>query len=697
MSGSEASTTPALPRNEYTIGWVCALSTELTAATAMLDQEHELLSNPPGDKNVYTLGSIRKHNIVIACLPKGKQGTTSAAVVATQMLESFSSIKFGLMIGVGGGIPTKDHDIRLGDVVVSTPTSMFPGVVQLDLGKAIEGGGFERIGSLNNPPNNLLAALQRLETRHEMKGSKIKRYVDQMIRKWKNLEQKYNRHDSMKDVLFASDDSTKVINREPRDDVKVHYGLIASGNKVIKDATLRDEINGNLKDHVLCVEMEAAGLMDNFPCLVIRGICDYADSYKTTTGKDMRQPRPLLIAGKIGELSEDVRKISQDQERHARNEMLEWLTPFLNGQEKTLLCQGNPGAGKTILTSAVIEHLQNEQFYNDASGESKVNLAFIYFDFIRKESQRTIDVLASLVKQLARDKPSPPTAVKNLQKKHRDIPASSRSDKDIEVFSGALRHLISGKCTKTFFVIDALDECQDGDKFLETVMAVLRDTDAKLFATTRPSQNGEERFKSGLFLEISALTEDVENYIQGRLPEFTILREENHDIREELKVNLRGEIVVKISSAIDGIFLLAKFHVDSLLAKTTLAQIRKTLEGLPRGSDAYKQAYEKTIIRIHGQPSEYQQLARRTLGWLACAAREITALELRHALAIRSDSSSSPSEEELESTNFVIKVCMGLVMVERESDVVRLLHHTAFEYLQQNMTCLWSLEDSETL
>lgn len=144
-------------------------------------------------------------------------------------------------------------------------------------------------------------------------------------------------------------------------------------------------------------------------------------------------------------------------------------------------------------------------------------------------------------------------------------------------------------------------------------------------------------------------------------------------------------------------FLLAKFHVDSLLVKTTVAQIRKTLEDLPRGPDAYKQAYEKTIIRIRGQPREHQQLARHTLGWLACAAREITALELRHALAIRGDSGSLPSEEDLESTNFVIKVCMGLVMVERESGVIRLLHYTALEYLQDNMTCLWSLEDSETV
>lgn len=129
------------------------------------------------------------------------------------------------------------------------------------------------------------------------------------------------------------------------------------------------------------------------------------------------------------------------------------------------------------------------------------------------------------------------------------------------------------------------------------------------------------------------------------------------------------------------------------MAKTTLGQIGKTLEDLPRGPGAYKQAYEKTIVRIRGQPSEHQQLARRTLGWLACAAREITALELRHALVIRGNSSSLPSEEDLESTNFVIKVCMGLVIIEGKSGIIRLLHHTALEYLQQNLTCLWNLED----
>ncbi|KAM0511162.1 hypothetical protein ACHAPE_010184 [Trichoderma viride] len=170
----------------------------------------------------------------------------------------------------------------------------------------------------------------------------------------------------------------------------------------------------------------------------------------------------------------------------------------------------------------------------------------------KKESQRTIDIFASLIKQLVRNKPFLLTAVKELQNDYRNIPASSRSDKDIDKFSKTLRHLVSGNSTKTFIVIDALDECHESNKFLEAIFAVLQDTEANLFSTTRPSAGAEKRFKSGLFLDISASTEDVENYVGGRLPEFTVLSDENYDIHEELRMCLKAEIVTKISSAIEG-------------------------------------------------------------------------------------------------------------------------------------------------
>lgn len=68
-------------------------------------------------------------------------------------------------------------------------------------------------------------------------------------------------------------------NQRGSQEIIVHYGTIASGNQVIKDGVTRDRLSSELGG-VLCFEMEAAGLMNSFPCLVIRGICDYADSHK---------------------------------------------------------------------------------------------------------------------------------------------------------------------------------------------------------------------------------------------------------------------------------------------------------------------------------------------------------------------------------------------------------------------------------
>lgn len=114
-----------LSRNDYTVGWICALSIELAASEGMLDEVHQDLDLVQGDKNMYTLGEIGEHNIVMACLPAGDMGITPAGNVATNMLRSFPKIRFGLMVGIGGGAPTRrsrpNEDIRLGDVVVSIP------------------------------------------------------------------------------------------------------------------------------------------------------------------------------------------------------------------------------------------------------------------------------------------------------------------------------------------------------------------------------------------------------------------------------------------------------------------------------------------------------------------------------------------------------------------------------------------------
>jgi nucleoside phosphorylase len=151
---------------DYTVGWVCALPIELAAATAILDEKHQSLPHDDNDPYLYTLGCIGEHNVVLACLPAGQMGTNSAAVVATRMQSKFPSLRIGLMVGIGGGVPSTEADIQLGDVVISQPHATQGGVVQYDFGKTGVGGRLTPTGFLNTPPTVLLNAISKLRSNH---------------------------------------------------------------------------------------------------------------------------------------------------------------------------------------------------------------------------------------------------------------------------------------------------------------------------------------------------------------------------------------------------------------------------------------------------------------------------------------------------------------------------------------------------
>ncbi|USP77054.1 hypothetical protein yc1106_04328 [Curvularia clavata] len=128
-----------LRRKDYTVGWICALPVEMAAALEMLDEKHaDFERDDYNDENLYALGSIGGHNVAIVCLPAGHIGNNPAVTVAMQMRAIFKEIRFGLMVGIGGGVPSVEEDVRLGDVVVSQPNETFSGVVQYDFGKATQ-------------------------------------------------------------------------------------------------------------------------------------------------------------------------------------------------------------------------------------------------------------------------------------------------------------------------------------------------------------------------------------------------------------------------------------------------------------------------------------------------------------------------------------------------------------------------------
>ncbi|KAJ9489612.1 hypothetical protein VN97_g3658 [Penicillium thymicola] len=284
--------------DRYAVGWIAALPIERAAAIALLDERHY---KPCGfiqhqaDSNSYTWGRMGEHNIVIASLPVGLYGTTSAATTAWNLLSSLPQIKIGLLVGVGGAIarPDQGRDIRLGDVVVSQPQGKSGGVIQYDLGKARSNEKWERKGFLNMPPRVLLHALANLQAEHEAGESRLPELLNSLPKLKKGVNG-YCHQGFENDRLFKSSynhearyncrncDTAEQVERDPRDstDPEVHFGIIASGNSLVKDAMTRDRIMESIGEECICFEMEAAGLMNHFPCLVIRGICDYADSHK---------------------------------------------------------------------------------------------------------------------------------------------------------------------------------------------------------------------------------------------------------------------------------------------------------------------------------------------------------------------------------------------------------------------------------
>lgn len=339
---------------------------------ATLDEEHDKIEIT-GDNNTYVLGRIGVHNVVITCLAAGKIGIASAASASRDMCRSFP-IAFGLMIGVGGGVWSPKADVRLGDVVVGIPEGQYGGVVQWDSGKTEAGGIFARTGTRHEPPPILLNAVQTLRIKHwaNARGKrKLDSYLSYLYTTQSATVEQMRFPGPAEDVFFDAGydhqgssrdcngcDAARIVSRTNvrllPEAPEIHYGTIASGSQVIKHGLTRDSIARSIGD-VLCFEMEAAGL-DTFPCLVIRGICDYADSHKNKQW----QPYAAITAAVFAkELLEYV-----DQQERAVASVSVSLTP----QRYFLVPRWNPNFVSREKTNEEITELIRQQ----SSGQARL-------------------------------------------------------------------------------------------------------------------------------------------------------------------------------------------------------------------------------------------------------------------------------------------------------------------------------------
>jgi nucleoside phosphorylase len=291
--------------SDYHVAWICPVAdVELLPARLMLDEEHPAPPyNTHYDDNTYICGSIGGHTVVVATCPQGESGNVNAGRLTGSMFRTFPNIRMAVLVGIGGGIPSLEvsedpvENVHLGDVVVGWPGDGKPACVYYDRGRSKGDGHFELVGTVGNPEWRLTNALGILVSDNEMGKTT---FDDQLARLQRSTKKKWFAHPGLEhDRLFkatyrhvgdyksrcAGCDAANLVQRPQRTEVDkdaliFHRGRVATGNAVIQDGKLRDEIGARC-DGALCVEMEAAGVNVNRQCLVIRGISDYADSHKS--------------------------------------------------------------------------------------------------------------------------------------------------------------------------------------------------------------------------------------------------------------------------------------------------------------------------------------------------------------------------------------------------------------------------------
>lgn len=305
MTTITAGDRPARPasREELRIAIVCALSQEAEAVEAVFDvcwdHDRPLFNKLSHDPNNYTIGAIGRHNVVLAHVP-GK-GTGSAASVARACMMSFPNISLGVIVGVCGVVPGGGERERvLGDVIISEA------VIEYDFGFQTT-RGFERTKDVRDvlprPPPEIRAMLSKLEisSRRTHLEGRIAHHLKK-LQPNPALQAKYpgKEKDRLFEPTYIHRDEKKTCEEVgcsgltvPRKRLlstesdqatpAVHIGMIASGNAVVVSGAYRDKIA--VEENIIAFEMEGAGAWDCFPCVVIKGACDYADSHKNDVWK----------------------------------------------------------------------------------------------------------------------------------------------------------------------------------------------------------------------------------------------------------------------------------------------------------------------------------------------------------------------------------------------------------------------------
>ncbi|KAI0468830.1 hypothetical protein F4859DRAFT_505795 [Xylaria cf. heliscus] len=635
-----------LTNGDYTVGWVTALSIERAAALVMLDEFHQKLPKKPGDNNNYAFGRIGDHNVIIASLPDDGYGTINAATVASNMHRTFPSLEVFLMVGIAGGAPGISR------------------LIQYDLGKALSEGRFETTAIPIRPSQALRNAVTALRARHEFAGSKIPTILRQIAKQYPQMEE-YAYRDSLKDLLFKSTydhpesdsacdqcemDDSRLVKRTPRrnSDPVIHYGVIASGDQVIKYATTRDKLAQQFK--ALCFEMEGAGFIESLQCLVIRSICDYADSHKNKRWqkyaaataaaytKELLGEMPILETQASKTVETEMSTIQKRelmnalsfQSMYSREGNIEpaqyttcewilqhpiystWLDiktyPQSNG---FLWIRGKPGAGKSTLMKFISMNASKNatvisSFFNARGGDLEKSVEGMY---------------RSLLHQLLEKLPDLPLLDHPFL---RLLPSRAHFEWNIRILQELFSKAITGLDQQQLICfVDALDECDISHvrgmvKYFEGLGRYALEKKLKLFICFSSRHYPAISIKYGLTLVLEdqpGHNQDLEKYINQELD--IIEEEEAHEIK--------GVIIRKAAGVFLWVVLVVQILNEDYLGGRMFG-LKARLDKIP--SELYD-----LFRNILKKDSNNEADLLLSIQWILYAKRPLEPIEYYYAMA----------------------------------------------------------------